>query len=569
MDAAAAPSRTVVVGGGPAGLACAIMLARRGWTNIEVWERLPRPPAPTAGEWGDPNRSYCIRISGRGQVALARLGCTERVLTYCKGVNGRMDWTPENPEGRQTLTQGRKYVSQVIQRDRLVACLLEEVEEKHAGAIQVMHGVACTNVEWLGGGGARLTREPTGRASGAHRVGELDTPKAAEDETDTQIETKDLDPRVLNPKSGEPAVVTVRVPFVVGAEGASLRNAVMSAMESDDSGACDTSMVRFDDANPRVYKTIPIHLPASFRTDLSYSARSKGGVALECLPTKEGLLVCGLNVKSTDKETLSKLESKASLRKYFDEDFPMFTEFISDEDLALMAERRMSTLPTFAYAGGGCLHRVVEAAEKEGPIGKQSEHGEDETTEDQVTSQARGEDEEEVGGACLLGDSIHTVKPYFGLGVDVALEDVTVLDDCLTHVAGGEGVHDGQTISGGGRWTDALPEFSRRRAADAKALVDISHGLDGGFLTFVLPIILDAMFHKMAPALFMPNTIQMLQKEDWTFSQVGKRKRRDRAVQVGIIATVLTCVGWALVATVRTLVSWLARSIVTGGGGIV
>jgi len=33
----APPSRTVIVGGGPTGLACAIMLARRGWSNIEVW----------------------------------------------------------------------------------------------------------------------------------------------------------------------------------------------------------------------------------------------------------------------------------------------------------------------------------------------------------------------------------------------------------------------------------------------------------------------------------------------------------------------------------------------------
>ena len=35
----------------------------------------------------------------------------------------------------------------------------------------------------------------------------------------------------------------------------------------------------------------------------------------------------------------------------------------------------------------------------------------------------------------MLGDSIHTVKPYFGLGVNSALEDVCVLDACLDEYA--------------------------------------------------------------------------------------------------------------------------------------
>ena len=121
------------------------------------------------------------------------------------------------------------------------------------------------------------------------------------------------------------------------------------------------------------------------------------------------------------------------------------------------------------------------------------------------------------------GDSIHTVKPYFGLGVNSAFEDVVILDDCLTAAP--------HLRVKGGEWTLALPEFSRRRAADAKALVEISRGFDGGFLTFVLPLILDGVFNKLAPWLFMPNTIQMMQRPDWSFSRVAYRKRRDRAVQ--------------------------------------
>lgn len=502
------PSKTVIVGGGPSGLFAAIMLARRGWTNIEVWERLQRPPSPDANEiWGDPNRSYCIGVSGRGQIALTRLGCVDRVLSYCKTVNGRMDWSPQNPEGKETISN-KQYATQVIQRDRLVAALLKEVEEKYADAVTVTHGVQCVECEWTGAGGAILTRQPTECRSDEHKSRDED-----DDET--------CEAPVMDDEAG--VRVTVPVPFVIGAEGASRRNAVMRAMDDDD--ACDAKMVRFEDTNPRVYKTIPINLPESYRDDLNYSARTKGGVALEALPTKEGLLVGILLVKPGDKETCAKLESRESLRKYFDEDFPMFTDFVTDEDLELMAKRPLSTLPTFAYCGGGSLHRRV--------------------AED-------GDSSEEAGGACLLGDSIHTVKPYFGLGVNSAFEDVTILDDCLTSAAGS------------GKWTEALADYSKRRAEDAKALVDISRSFDGGFLTFVLPLILDGIFSKLLPNVFMPNTIQMTQKYDWRFSQVAKRKRRDRALQVAILASALGAMGTVAFMVVRTLVGLMMRAM-TGG----
>ena len=105
------------------------------WRNIEVWERLPRPPNPDdAVVLGDPARSYNVGVSGRGQIALEKLGCCDRVLTYCKRVNGRMDWSPGKPEPVQRISD-KRYATQVIQRDRLVAALLEEIEEKYADAV--------------------------------------------------------------------------------------------------------------------------------------------------------------------------------------------------------------------------------------------------------------------------------------------------------------------------------------------------------------------------------------------------------------------------------------------------
>jgi 2-polyprenyl-6-methoxyphenol hydroxylase-like FAD-dependent oxidoreductase len=145
-----------------------------------------------------------------------------------------------------------------------------------------------------------------------------------------------------------------------------------------------------------------------------------------------------------------------------------------------------------------------------------------------------------------LGDSIHCVKPYFGLGVNSAFEDVAVLNTCFDDVGkstGDGGVGDDKNAE----WQSALPLFSQRRAADSKALVDISRGFDGGFLTFVLPLILDGVFHKAFPKLFSPNTIAMLQKEDWTFSRIQRRKRTERVAQAGILAAVFSGVVWVLV----------------------
>ena len=275
-------------------------------------------------------------------------------------------------------------------------------------------------------------------------------------------------------------------------------------------------MTRYADTNPRVYKTIPINLPEpEFRSDLNYSARTRDGVALECLPTKEGMLVGILLVKPGDLKTCAILESKHKLREYFDTQFPMFAPYVSDEDLARMAKRRLSALPTFSHAGGESAHRV------------------DTSLLASSDAQNTPKLELELGGACLLGDSIHTVKPYFGLGVNSALEDVCVLDACLDEIAAGDATGD---VS----WTSALPLFSARRAADAKALVDISRGFDGGFLTFVLPLILDGVFHSM------PERVQAQHDpdaaKDWTFSRVARRKRAERVAQV--LSTLLAAVAW-------------------------
>lgn len=80
------PKSTAIVGAGPAGLFASIVLARRGYTNITVFDRLPRPPTPDSSEWGNPLRSYNLGLGARGQIAL-----TEAEVGF-SGFGGRVFW---------------------------------------------------------------------------------------------------------------------------------------------------------------------------------------------------------------------------------------------------------------------------------------------------------------------------------------------------------------------------------------------------------------------------------------------------------------------------------------------
>jgi threonine dehydrogenase-like Zn-dependent dehydrogenase len=64
----------VVVGGGPAGLGAALMLAQRGWTGITVLER-----APSVVLASDAERSYVYCIDMRGRALLNPLGLGDAI----------------------------------------------------------------------------------------------------------------------------------------------------------------------------------------------------------------------------------------------------------------------------------------------------------------------------------------------------------------------------------------------------------------------------------------------------------------------------------------------------------
>lgn len=120
--------------------------------------------------------------------------------------------------------------------------------------------------------------------------------------------------------------------------------------------------------------------------------------------------------------------------------------------------------------------------------------------------------------------------------------------------------------------SDAVHLFSKERAPEAAALVKVSRELDRpgklGFITFILPIILDSIFHKLAPKVFETNNIQMLQRTGYSFCRLQKRKRLDRIMQATILGTVATGLFLASRYAIQSLARALGRQTSTVVAGI-
>ena len=505
---------SVIVGAGPAGLLSAIMLAKKFPNqSIQVYDRLDPPPSPTDESiWSDVAKFYLIGLGSRGQNALRQYGVWDEVEAACTAVVGRKDWSPESnsEDGVERIFTDRPVMTQVLPRDKLVGVLQKHVLENYADQIQLNYGFEITPEDFEANGNTAVTL----RVSKCDN--ELSSRQAPTSKGDQPSESElcDVEDSFM-----------VSAGLVIAADGTA--RTVANEMEKKDQVRWDAlnpvqkmfaekpfKVRRYIDDNRRVYKTIPMKLPKDWRPDLNYSARTKDGrINYDALPADKNGNYCGVLLVKEGDEFAAPDTDPTNLRALLDETLPQFSCLLDDETVAEIAKKPVSFLPSFRYAGP----RLNEG--------------------DRTLS---------------LGDSAHTVKPYFGLGANSALEDVTILEN---------------TIDETGSVPEAVHLFSKKRAKESESLVKISRELDRpgklGFLTFILPLIMDSIFHGMLPKIFAPNTISMLQKEGITFTDVKRRKRFDRLGQIALIGTGITGVQFAAKSAVRALVKATGKKTTT------
>lgn len=190
---------------------------------------------------------------------------------------------------------------------------------------------------------------------------------------------------------------TLSTELLIAADGTS--RTVANQMESDDKTARAAMnpvrrlfakngfrVTRYEDDNQRIYKTIPLALPENWRHDLNYSARTNR-FNIDALPADDKGNYCGvLLLKNGDALAEADTDTK-ELRAFFDKSLPQFGALIDEQQMEQIAIKPPSYLPSFRYVG---------------PRLNQGDR------------------------TVIIGDCAHTVKPYFGLGANSALEDVSV-----------------------------------------------------------------------------------------------------------------------------------------------
>ena len=455
--------KAIICGSGPVGLSAGIMLARNGYTDIKIFDQLIEPARPD-----DMNYWGRFRSERSYNIGITGRGILSLTDLEC--------WS-ENVAPFTAETYGS-----------VVWTPQSKLDKPSLSKQERRYGTRCIERDRLTGCLLDVIRNKYSHIISVEFNTKCVDVKWQNAGTENEYCTVTLQRKS---PSNEQVLLSLNTSFLIGADGSNsvIRDSLVNMNET--TGIYNR---RYADANEYVYRTIPIQFPRDIirgfcpdTKDMSYSMRANDGFNLEALPTKEGVHLGVVLFKPTN-PIMKNITTYNDTYQFFQKYFPMALPYIPKEGLDRFAIVENSKFQQFSYVYPK-LHFSRSTV--------------------------------------LLGDCIHTVKPFFGLGVNSGLEDVFVLQKSLQKYNNSNS----QTLA------SSLSDFSDIRSKEAKALVEISQRFDRGILYFLVPLLVDRFFQKLLPNIFEGSIISMFSDETKSFTQTLKRKSWERVLQFAMITS--------------------------------
>ncbi|MBV6625601.1 MAG: FAD-dependent monooxygenase [Rivularia sp. (in: Bacteria)] len=372
MKIAENDGQVLIIGGGPAGLATAIILAKRGFQNITVLEKRP------SANYYEPDKSFNYLIDGRGQKLIDYIEIADKLSQ--NGVSSTDFYLTkvESNGNRKTLklpiVDPNRKAAYWITRQTFVGLLYEEIQHKWHNYINIIFNSKCVGITKNSDGKEKLEKIKV--------TAEIDNNKLQQ-----------FQPLLL-----------------VGCDG--INSIVRNTLNKwEDSLSSKFEMQYFPSPSSGLkYKilTLPPKFPLTENGDelstseMAYAIRSvfkdkNNSISLGLLPVKNPDEVRSANIVTKPNHHIWKLKDGKEIHNFFNQSFPQ---------LPIQKIVSLREAERFAVSQGG-----------EFPI-PQHCNG----------FYSKLNDEAFI---VLLGDAIHSFPPDLGQGVNSALEDVCILNETL------------------------------------------------------------------------------------------------------------------------------------------